>query len=172
MGRRPASEPALTIGIIEELKNKGYTQSEIAEMFDVSKQAVSWHKQTYNGTLTPREIVSQHFPWKVPHHMNQSSPYRRMRDHGEFMATGGKGMSEDKLQRLRTFHRKLVGGNLVLEFDPTIPPEPGVANKGGFAFRPRTEADGDLLIRINEHTTLTEEGRMIWRLPEAAVNSP
>jgi DNA-binding XRE family transcriptional regulator len=165
MGRRPASEPPLTIGIIEELKNKGYTQSEIAEMFDVSKQAVSWHKQTYNGSVTPREEVNRHFPWQVPHQMNQCAPYRRMRDHGEYMATGGKGMSQDKLQRLRSFYKKLRDNNLVLEFDPTLPPEPGVASQGGFAFKKRLKSDNDLLIRKNSYTTLSEEGKMIWRFP-------
>ena len=165
MGRRPASEPALTIGAIEELMNKGYNGNEIADMFGVSRQAVSWHRKNYTSTRTPRELVNEHFPWKVPHELNQQSPYRRLRDHGEYMATGGKGMSADKLQRLRTFYRKLINGNLVVEFDPTLPPVPGVANKGGFAFRSRKARDGDLIIRINNYTVITDEGRMIWRLP-------
>ena len=165
MGRRPASEPPLTIGIIEELKNKGYSQNEIAEMFGVSRQAVSWHKQQYNGSRTPREEVNAHFPWQVPHELNQSTQYRRMRDHGEYMATGGKGMSEDKLKRLRSFYRKLLKENVVVEFDPEIPAEPGVSSVGGFAYRPRRKIDGELIIRVNKYTTLTDEGRMIWRFP-------
>jgi hypothetical protein len=88
-----------------------------------------------------------------------------MRDHGEYAATGGKGMSKDKLDRLRSFYRKLRTENLVLEFDPSIEPIPGVSSRGGFAFRERTEADGDLLIRVNGHTFMTDEARMIWRLP-------
>jgi hypothetical protein len=53
----------------------------------------------------------------------------------------------------------------VLEFDPNIPPIPGVSNKGGWAFRERKPEDGDLLIRVNEFTNLTEEGKLIWRFP-------
>jgi hypothetical protein len=53
----------------------------------------------------------------------------------------------------------------VLEFDPNIPPIPGVSNKGGWAFRERKPEDGDLLIRVNEFTNLTEEGKLIWRIP-------
>ena len=158
--------PELSLSLIEELKEQGYSQSDIARMFGKTRQAVSWHKRTYGGKLTPREEVARHFPWKVPHHQNQSSPYRRLRDHGEYVATGGRDMSKDKLNRLRSFYRKLREGNLVLEFDPDIEPISGVSNKGGFAFRARTEADADLLIRVNEHTLLTDEGRMIWRLPE------
>jgi hypothetical protein len=155
----------LSLSLIEELKDQGYSQSDIARMFGKTRQAVSWHKRTYGGKLTPREEVARHFPWKVPHHQNQSSPYRRLRDHGEYVATGGKGMSKDKLSRLRSFYRKLREGNLILEFDPQIEPISGVSNRGGFAFRALTEADADLLIRVNEYTCLTDEGRMIWRLP-------
>ncbi|ASR77180.1 transcriptional repressor [Mycobacterium phage MyraDee] len=161
----PSDKQELSLAIIEDLKGKGYSQSEIAEMFGVTRQAVSWHKHTYGGRLTPREIVHQSFPWAVSTEQSQSSPYRRMRDHGEYVATGGVGMSEDKLKRLRTFYRKLRDDNLVLEYDPSLPPEPGVSNKGGFAFRRRAPEDGDLLIRVNEHTHITEEGRIIWRFP-------
>lgn len=161
----PDNRNKISIGIIEELKRKGLNQTEIAELFDITRQAVSYHKVVYNGTRTPREEVNKHFPWKVPSELNQQSPCRRMRDHGEYMATGGKGMTADKLNRLRAFYRKLIDEDVVVEFNPLLPPIPGVANRGGFAFRPRQKRDGDLIIRNNAWTTLTPEGRMIWRLP-------
>jgi hypothetical protein len=64
---------------------------------------------------------------------------------------------------LAAFHNWLRDEHLVLEFDPDIPPELGLSNNGGFALRP----DGDLMTRVNEHTTLTDEGRGVWALPEA-----
>jgi hypothetical protein len=155
----------ISIGIIEELKRKKMNQTEIAEMFGISRQAVSYHKVRYSGSRTPREIVRDNFPWTVQKGLHQCSPYKRIMDHGEYMATGGKGMSKDKLSRLRSFYAKLREDNLVVEYDPTIPPTPGVAKLGGFAFRARLSQDGDLLIRVNEHTNLTDEGRMIWRFP-------
>ncbi|ERB55290.1 hypothetical protein N806_29685 [Rhodococcus sp. P27] len=155
----------LSLAEVEDLKNKGYSQTEIAEMYGVTRQYVSWIKHTYGGRLTPKEQVLQHFPWDVPVHMGQSSPYRRLRDHGEYVATGGVGMTEDKLKRLRTFYKRLRDGNLVVEFDPELPPERGVSSVGGFAFRNREPDDDDLLIRVNEYTHLTDEGKMIWRFP-------
>lgn len=155
----------LTLAVVESFKNKGYSQSEIAEMYGVTRQYVSWIKHTYGGRLTPREQVNQHFPFQVPTEMGNTSPFKRLRDHGEYVATGGVGMSEDKLKRLRSFYNKLRDENLVLEFDPDIPPIPGVSNKGGWAYRKRRKSDGDLLVRKNEHTTITEEGKRIWRLP-------
>lgn len=157
--------PELSISVIEELKAKGFTQSDIARLYGVTRQAVSWHKHTYNGTLTPREVVLQNFPWKVSALQSRCSAFRRLRDHGEYIATGGKGMSKDKLDRLRGFYKVLRDEKKVLEYDPSIPPIDGFASEGGFALRPRTKRDGDLLIRVNEHTEMTREGRMIWRFP-------
>jgi hypothetical protein len=75
-------------------------------------------------------------------------------------------MSEDKLTRLRAFVKMLRDENLVVEFDPDLPPEDGVSGTaGGWAYRKRRKRDGDLLVRVNEHTHLTDEGRTIWRLP-------
>ncbi|QBI97931.1 immunity repressor [Mycobacterium phage Orange] len=54
--------------------------------------------------------------------------------------------------------------DVVLEFDPSIEPYPGMAG-GGFRYVPRRLEDEDLLIRVNEHTNLTEEGEMIWCWP-------
>lgn len=155
----------LTVGLIDELKRKGLNQSQIADVFDVTKQAVSYHKTKYNGYRTPREIALAEFPWNVPEAMAQNSPYKRLRDHGEYMATGGKGMSQDKLKRLESWYRKLRDEDVVLEFNPVYPPVTGVANKGGFLYRRRRESDGNLLIRVNEHTELSESGRLIWAWP-------
>lgn len=156
----------LSLSVVEALKNKGFNQSEIAEMYGVTRQYVSWLKHTYGGRLTPREQVLQSFPFEVPVEMGQTSPFRRLRDHGEYVATGGVGMDAEKKRRLRAFYQRLRDEKLVVEFDPTLPPEPGVSNKGGWAYRRRRKSDGDLLIRVNEHTRdLTEEGLMIWRFP-------
>jgi transposase len=156
--------PELSLALIEALKNQGYTQSEIARMFGKTRQAVSWHKHTYGGSLTPREEALKHYPWQVSHPQTQTTAYRASRDHCEYMATGGKGMTARELGRLRNFYRKIQEG-FVLEHDPNIPPEPGVNKYGGFAWRKRRKSDGDLIIRVNQYTTLTDEGRMLWRLP-------
>ncbi|ATL70741.1 hypothetical protein [Nocardia terpenica] len=161
--------PALTIEIVEQLKGEGMSQAEIARLYGVTRQAITDVKRRSGGySTTPREDALKHFPWKVPGSravpMAMQKPYRNMRDHAEYMVTNGEGMSAEKLKRLRGFYRKLHSENVVLEFDPNIPPSPGIGI-GGFAYRARTPEDGDLIIRVNEHTTLTEEGRRIWTFP-------
>lgn len=172
--RAPQSSPAkpeqhgerLTLSVVEDLKRKGFNQSEIAQMYGVTKQYVSWIKHNYGGSLTPREIVLKTFPWSVPDRMTQSTLYKRLRDHGEYMATRGEGMADSKLTRLRSFYRRLRTDNLVVVFDPNHPPEPGVSAVGGFTYRRRTPDDGRLLIRVDSGTELTDEQQKIWCFPD------
>jgi hypothetical protein len=150
---------------IEALKSLGYNQTEIAEQTGYTRQHVSGVKLKYGGRRTPREIVlERHFPWHVQTAHTQCAPYRRLRDLGGYVATGGAGMTDDQIKRLRSFLRKIDGK--VVEYDPEIPPEPGLANCGGWALREHTEADRGI-IRVNEHTReLTDEGWRVWtRLP-------
>ncbi|PND57740.1 Repressor-like immunity protein [Mycobacterium sp. ENV421] len=155
----------MVFGVIEDLRRRGYNQSEIADMHGVSRQAVSWHKMTYGGHLTTRQMVNKAWPWKTTNLHGKSTVYQRLRDHGEYIATRGRGMSEGKLKLLESWWRKLREGNLVVEFDPNFPPEKGVSPYGGFAYRERIPEDGDLIIRMNEFTNLSEEGAKIWRWP-------
>lgn len=155
----------LSLSIVEALRNKGLNQSQIAELHGVTRQYVSWIKNYYGGRRTPREIVLDHFPFQVSAEQQQASPCRNLRNHAEYVATGGIGMSDDKMRRLESFWDKLRNEGLVVEYDPSIPPVKGVSNKGGWAFRHREARDEDLLIRVNEFTDLTEKGRTIWRLP-------
>ena len=71
--------------------------------------------------------------------------------------------SADVLGRLRSFYRDLR--NHALEFDPSIPPEPGFAIDGGVALGERRAGDRNLLIRVTKHTTMTDHGWHIWTFP-------
>lgn len=164
----PATAPAtprpdLSLAVIEGLKRKGLSQSDIARTFGVTRQAVSYYVRKYGGTLTPRQKALEAWPWMVPVRFSTQVPYKRLRDHGEYYATGGKGMSFEKLSLLRSFYQRLE--SQVVEFDPELPPSEG-AGIGGFAYRERLESDQGLMIRINDHTFLSDDGRKVWLLPE------
>lgn len=170
-----ARNPAISAEEIEAYKRrinpktgKRYTQNDIAAETGLSRQRISQIKLAGRRyTMTARERVLQHYPWKTGERFHEASPNRRMRDHAEYMASdNGKGMSPEKLQRLVWFYQRLKRDNVVVEFDPTLPPEPGVSSVGGFAYRPRRKSDGDLIIRVNQYTTLTDEGEDLWRFPE------
>ena len=167
--KKSGSRSPLVFSVIEELRRKGYNQTQIAEMHGVTRQAVSWQKVTYGGAVSTRQIVNEAWPWHTTHAHSRSKCFQRMRDHGEFMATGGRGMTDDKLNRLYAWWRQLRDLDVVLEFDPDLPPEKGISPNGGFAYRKRKKSDEDLLIRVNEYTDLSEEGRMIWCWPPEEV---
>lgn len=158
--------PQLTLAVIEGLKRQGLNQSQIADLFGVTRQAVSWHVKTYGGDqpLTPRQKALEVWPWITDSRFRVNAVFQRLRDHAEYMIAGGEGLDYLKLSRLKGFYEKL-GKGLVVEFDPGIPPHDGVA-AGGFAYRERLDSDEGLLIRVNEYTHLSDEGRKVWRLPD------
>lgn len=172
MGRDPLLDLS-DVPKLEKLRNQGMTYREIGLELNVSHQTVSnFIKANAPHLLTARQVVSQHFPWRggsdgVTTEMQKASVYKRMRDFGEWAETNGEGMSAEKLRRLRTWLSYLRRNNVVLEFDPTIPPIDGISPHGGFAYRERVESDGRLLFRVNRWTIeMTPEMYSIWELPE------
>jgi hypothetical protein len=165
--------PTLTPEIIRSLLNqknpetgRQYTLADIAKLFGVTRQRAHQvaRDESPVDLRTPRQIVADQFPWEIGHEFGQSSIARRVHDHALYVATGGKGMTRRQLVALLNFYKKLRDNNVVVEFHPDIPPEPG-NQFGGFAFRPRTEDDGDLIIRVNEVTNLSPEAEDDWTFP-------
>lgn len=164
--------PELTPAEIETLKakvnphtGKNYTQADIAELYGVSKQYVSKVKHQITGfSQTPREVAMEAFPWIIGRPYDRAAVAQRLRDHAEYAATGGVGMSSLRLYRLRMFYQRLRRDDVVVEFHPSIPP--GETRYGGFAFRPRVKSDGDLIIRLNDLAKVNEATPIVWRMPE------
>jgi len=168
--RRMSEDPdGPTPAIIQSLLNTGVTQAGIARMFGVSRQAIHDTCKRYGlKRQTRQEMLADNWPFKVPVDMGNQYPFQLLRDHLEYMMTNGKGMAEDRLKRLRSFYQKMRDQDLVLEFDPNIPPEQGVSPRGGFAYRKRRKSDRGLLIRVNGHTDTNtiEQGRHLWTFPD------
>jgi hypothetical protein len=160
------NKTGLTPAVIQELLNQGNTRSDIARMHGVSRQYINWIETNYGGvSKTPRQATKDSFPYETGGGYHGSIIERLLRHHLEYMATGGKGMSRDKLQRLRSFYTKLQRDNTVVVFDPEILPSEG--NKfGGFAYVGRLDTDEGLIIRVNQYTKpLSPEDKELWRMP-------
>jgi transcriptional regulator with XRE-family HTH domain len=163
---RPEGTPRLTPEIIEALKRKGFNQTEIAEQFGVSRQYVSEVKHQVTGfSMTARERAARIFPYRVGSEFQGCSPYKRLRDHAEYMFTSGNGMSDDKKRRLVSFYRRLEREHLVVEYDPTLLPSLGIST-GGWRYTQRQVLDNDLIVRLNEYSCLGDEDRTLWRIPK------
>lgn len=139
-----SKKPIISVSEIDDLKAKGWTQAEIARHFGVTRGYISWIKATYGGKLTPREkVLKEHYPWKVTGLHLRASLYKLTRNHAEYMETGGVGMADADFTALTNFHKKLRDFNLVVEYDPDIPPSLD-SKHGGWALRARAPEDGDL----------------------------
>lgn len=169
MNTRP---PVITVRMIDDLKRQGLNQTQIADALGVTRQQISYIKRGSARTprnepflQTPREVAMQSFPWKnVTHKHDQSAPGKRLRDHAEYMATGGRGMTAERLRRLANFYRRLREEDLVVEYHPEIPP--GEGNRfGGYAYRSREPRDGELIIRVNDMAEMSDTAYVIWRFP-------
>lgn len=98
----------LTPALVDELRQtvnpetgRPYTLTEIGTRFGVSRQYVSKLKQ--RGTYqSPRETVMVSWPWSVPPEQ-QNATYHILRDHLEYVASGGEHMQGWKLRQLAEF---------------------------------------------------------------------
>jgi hypothetical protein len=166
-----APKPKVTRAQIIELmiRNPKWRPADVARALGVSRQVVSYHLKTgsTDGWEAPAAVAASKLPWEdVPQDVIRTSwPYRYARDHLLYMDTGGEGMSEEALYRLRRWYERLSEWNEVLEYDPNIRPSHGM-KQGHFAYREREARDGDRILRENKYTKLNAADRTLWRLPD------
>lgn len=150
-----AVAPKLTRAIIGQLMAQGMNFAQIGEEWGMTRQGVSWIWNYYGGE-TLQKRVSRVIPFKVPDQFNRDAKLQRLREHAEYMLEGNvHRYSEERRNRLRSFYKKLRDEDQVVEYDPNY----------GFVYRDREPRDKGLMIRVNEHTDITEYGETIWKLP-------
>ena len=142
----------------------GQTQSEIAREFGVTRQYVS-RLAVQGGYVNKSRVVSDNLPWEVHRDFAENTIYKNVRRHGIAMAHGVNAVGRADQAHLRSFHRKLVAFNVVVDYDPSYPAVPGFSNTPGFAFVPRSTRDRDFVIKIRPDLNLTQEGLRLWRMP-------
>lgn len=159
----------LTAGVLNRYLAMGRTQAWVAAQFNRSPGYVS--KLKTNGgkwEKKPREKMAEHYPFKHPRsEVNAAIHCRYLRMHARFVAGGREELNDQERSRLRGFYARLRRENLIVEFDPAIPPT-RYNVYGCYRFAPRTEDDRpNYLIRINEHTTITPRAERFgyWEFP-------
>jgi hypothetical protein len=162
---------SITRAQILELMNKhAWTPQQVADALGVSKQAVNHHLHHTGGprwvhpAKAARALLAQAITIADPVH-TKSRPYRRLAEHAEYIQTGGRGMSRNKLVALRAWYKSLRDNGDVVVYDPSTGPRRGM-RYGGWSYEPRTECDGSLIFRRNEHTHVDDEAIDIWRVPD------
>ena len=161
-----------TVEDYEYYKSQGYSQVEMAREAGVSPQYVSKVKRSAGDKfLSARQIVLAEYPWKVPSSHHQERPNRRLRDHAELMAVGKEGLEGWKLRLLYHWYAKLREENVVVRFTPLGAGSSGGSFTRAFDYVRRQASDGELLIRVDDNTRMTDVGRLIWRFPEDPITA-
>lgn len=163
-----SSGPVLTYSDIKDLKAQGHNQTEIATMYGVTRAYVSKIVRSNEPKVpTPRErAISEGYPWKVQPEHFATNLYRVTRNHLDYVVNGPEGLTEHNLDRLRGFYRSLEDFDSVVGYSPDVPPSPSNPLGGFFFFAPREESDGDLIIRVNDHTNIDNKNLKLWRMPD------
>lgn len=148
----------LTPDAIRFFRGQGRSDAWIGRLFGVTRQAVSKMADAYGLPKSQHRIARDSAPFLVNAKMNRATVAQRLRAHRLYVLfPESHGLPEKEIGRLRSFYRKLENEDLIVEFDPTIPPNPGVSPNGGFAYRKREPRDGNLILRLNEYTYVEDE---------------
>ncbi len=109
-------------------------------------------KASHADRPKPLDIVRSTFPFDVqPDHQADAFHYA-VREHGDYVATGGRDWHEDRRRALRGFYTMLRQENLVITYSPL----------DGWGHQERLLNDEDMIMRIEN---ATDEQEMIWRFP-------
>lgn len=154
----------LTPGIVLFHMDQGMKQADIAREYGVSRQYVhSLAKQ--GGYVSPIGTVGEHMPWEVRPESYKHPSYMAMRLVGH-MAVSPSTLELESVERAYGFIQRLKSFDVVIDYNPSYPPQPGVSNFPGFAYLPRTVEDEDYVMKIRPGVKLTKLGREIWRMPD------
>lgn len=153
----------LTPSLVLQLIDDGQSQSQIARDFGVSRQYVS-KLAKQGGFENPLNIMYENLPWEVKKDFVNNTIWKNVRRHGIWVSTGKLG--EGDKAHLRSFYRKLLAFNVVVDYDPEYPSIPGISNTNGFAFAARTPEDEDFVVKIRPGTRITAIGDRLWRIPK------
>jgi len=156
---------------ILEYRNKGWSDAKIGRFFGVSRQAISAKAAHYGLPKSKHRVARDSAPFLVPETWNRATAAQRLRAHRMYVLfPDSHGLPDDEISRLRSFYEKLKNEGLIVEFDPTIPPNPGISPNGGFAYRKREPRDRNLILRLNDYTYVEDsyEGSHyyeVWSFP-------
>lgn len=151
---------------------KGYSQSAMARRYGTTRQYPSWIVDYYGLERSKRAEALKYFPFKVSAEQGQCAQFKRLRDHLDFVVNHGDGWPYERKRRLGAWYDMLKRENFVVEFDPALPPQPGVCKPGGWTYRNRLHTDADFLIRFNEYADLPEFEKENWRFPKRDPRQP
>lgn len=141
--------------VLISLRNRGWTDQQIAAQYGVSKHAVYLQLRDAGATKA-RPNYRAFIPWRVRRAHTWTYPPTMLR----YLAqqSEGKELPEAKARLLRKWLADIREADVVVCYDPEIPPNPASPVTGGFYYARRRPEDGESIIRQPEGQAAREQG--------------
>lgn len=117
------------------------TYDEIAEMYGVTVGAVYQQLRYIPGVVKPRARHHEFIPWTVKTEHMHAYPVTMLRLLAR--VESGQTIPDNKRRRLDRWVEEMREKNLVVDYDPQIPPNPASPVYGGFCYRNRRPGDSE-----------------------------
>lgn len=125
--------------VLLKLRREGKTYDEIAEMYGVTRGAVYLQLRNIPGLVEDRPSHRDMIPWRVKVEHAHAYPAMMLRLLGRRLK--GQELPEDKAKLLDSWCKSLKDKNLVVHYDPDIPPNAASPKVGGWAYVERQGTD-------------------------------
>jgi hypothetical protein len=139
----PAPRQLPTSDVLRQLREKGKTYEEIAELYGVTKGAVYWQLRDA-GLAKARPDHSKYIPWTIKTEHAHAKPATMLRLHSR--REQGDTIPAVKARMLDKWLAEIREANVVVCYDRTMAPNPA-STTGGFYYSKRRPEDGDSLVR-------------------------
>ena len=123
--------------ILRQLRSQNYKLKDIAKMYDVSEAAV-WKALERAGFTDRKETYRDIVPWDIDPRHRSTAITQRFRS--IMRQRRGVPLSETEEHLLNTWLKAMKDNNVVLDYDPTCPPN-DASRLGGFFYTPRLPED-------------------------------
>lgn len=140
----PAPRRLPTSDVLLSLRNQGWTYEDIANEYGVTKGAVYLALRQARATTT-RPSHRHLIPWVVRSDHAHAKPVTMLRLLGR--RERGDELPLPKARMLDKWLRGMRDNELVVCYDPEMPPNPASPTVGGFYYSRRRKSDGDSLVR-------------------------
>lgn len=140
----PAPRQLPDNSVLVQLRRQGWTYADIAREYGVTETAVYLRLRQANAT----ERQNRHralLPWRVKRSHTYAFPAQMLRLLGRRQQ--GEVLPPVKGRMLDKWLRELAEADVVVCYDPEMPPNPASPKTGGFYYSRRRPEDGDAIIR-------------------------
>lgn len=141
--------------ILVGLRRQGWTYADIGREYGVTDAAV-YQRLRQARAVTPRASHKDLIPWTVKREHTFAFPVQMLRLLSR--KTKGEVLSPVRERMLNKWFNEVKDADVVIGYDPEMPPNPASPIVGGFYYSKRRESDGASIVRAAEPASKPKTG--------------